>query len=677
MPLILIIIYGMAKACWIVIFFYIVIRLFTPSTYMNILDSSYGLRRKQQMLRSFNLYAAATALTLALTDGSPVHGASVLNSVAPPGVIFELLALNRDLPTAAKPKYLSPTDLVASPDSGTLYVAEQTAKQIAVINLQTGAVTKVIQLPNDVTGLVVAPDSLKLYATCSSDRWPAGMVCEVDASGGGVIRRIAAGHGACAPVISPEGGTLYVCNTFNNNVSVIDIAGGKETARIPVIRQPYSAGITPDGSMLVVANSLPLGKSTDIDAMRCKVSLIATATRTVTDTIALPIGSHSALNLTVSPDGNYAFITHLIGMFTIPAVVVEGGWINTNNCAIIDIKGRKLLNDVCLDKATMGSANPWGVACTRDASMLCIAHSGSNELSIVDLRQMIDSAKTGMDISHDLVKLYKIRQKVPVQGKGPRALAVIGNKAYTAGYFGNEVEIFDLSLVETIASGAIILGPPQPLTSERKGEYYFCDGTICHEKWESCSSCHPFARTDALNWILASENNATKNAASLLYSWWTPPTSWSGRRRDAYEQIRAGIKHVLFREPDERVAVCIDTFFMNLKPVPSPYLVKGNLSAAAERGRAIYRSPKADCYICHAGPLSTDNSFHNAGVPDPYDANRDWNTPIHIEIWRTGPYGHIGSFDKIEDMMKLSGHTRAGDLNESEFRDLLEYVLSL
>ena len=56
------------------------------------------------MLRLFNLHAAAV-LTIALT---PAHGASVLNSVAPPGVIFELLALNRDLPTAANPKYLSP-----------------------------------------------------------------------------------------------------------------------------------------------------------------------------------------------------------------------------------------------------------------------------------------------------------------------------------------------------------------------------------------------------------------------------------------------------------------------------------------------------------------------------------------------------------------------------------------
>lgn len=285
------------------------------------------------------------AIAVVFFNVSPTHGASPLNSVAPPSVIFELLALNRDLPTAAQPKYLSPTDLVASPDSSTLYVALQTAKRIDVIDLATNTITKRIALPNEVTGLAVAPDGAKLYATCSSDLWPAGMVCEVEIGSGRVTRRMAAGHSARSPVISPDGKTLYVCNLFDNDVSVIDVTAGKETARIPVIRQPYCAGITPDGSVLVVANSLPAEASTDTVNVRSRISLIETDTRKVTDTIALPRGSKSTLGIAISPDGNYAFITHLIGQFTIPTLLIEGGWVHTNNCAIIDIKGHKLLND--------------------------------------------------------------------------------------------------------------------------------------------------------------------------------------------------------------------------------------------------------------------------------------------------------------------------------------------
>jgi hypothetical protein len=54
------------------------------------------------------------------------HAQNPEQSIAPPGMLFELLALNHDLPNAARPTYLSPCDIVASPDGKTLYVAEQT-----------------------------------------------------------------------------------------------------------------------------------------------------------------------------------------------------------------------------------------------------------------------------------------------------------------------------------------------------------------------------------------------------------------------------------------------------------------------------------------------------------------------------------------------------------------------
>jgi hypothetical protein len=134
----------------------------------------------------------------------------------------------------------------------------------------------------------------------------------------------------------------------------------------------------------------------------------------------------------------------------------------------------------------------------------------------------------------------------------------------------------------------------------------------------------------------------------------------------------------LFLEPDERIAVCMDTFLMGLKPVPSPYLVKGQLTPSAVRGRAIYYDRgKVDCVICHPAPMFTDNKFHNTGIPDPWDNLRDWNSPTVIECWRTGPYGHLGSYVKLEDVLKLRTHSNAGSLSESDFKDLLEYVLSL
>jgi len=180
-----------------------------------------------------------------------------------------------------------------------------------------------------------------------------------------------------------------------------------------------------------------------------------------------------------------------------------------------------------------------------------------------------------------------------------------------------------------------------------------------------------------MNWILQGGNNTPKNAKSMLYSWWTPPTAWAGRRKNAYESTRSGIQSELFIDPNEKIAVTIDTFFMNMKPVPSPYLVKGRLSESAQRGKDIYYSNKVNCKICHPAPLFTDNLPANAGVPDPWDANTNWITPHLIEVWRTAPYDHIGSHDKLEDILKLKAHSNAGSLSADEFNDLMEFVLSL
>ncbi|MCX7727432.1 MAG: lactonase family protein, partial [Chitinispirillaceae bacterium] len=92
--------------------------------------------------------------------------------VAPPSVIFEVLALNRDLSTKKKPKYRSTSELVASPDEKYIYLCEETAKKIAIFDVENNNIVDRIRLPNNVTGCAVSKDGKTLYATCASDIWP-------------------------------------------------------------------------------------------------------------------------------------------------------------------------------------------------------------------------------------------------------------------------------------------------------------------------------------------------------------------------------------------------------------------------------------------------------------------------------------------------------------------------
>jgi cytochrome c peroxidase len=224
------------------------------------------------------------------------------------------------------------------------------------------------------------------------------------------------------------------------------------------------------------------------------------------------------------------------------------------------------------------------------------------------------------------------------------------------------------------------IGDPVPWTGERNGESNFYDAALCFQKWQSCHSCHPLTRPDALNWILGGGAIvAPKNAKNMLYAWWTPPTTWTGRRGHAQVSIVAGIELELFRQATSELAAPLDTLFMELKPMPSFKLEKGRLSAAAQRGKEIYYDQnRVDCIVCHPPPLFTDNKFWNTGVPDPFDANTQWVTPSLTECWRTGPYGHLGSYWGIREILELPGHSNASKkLTMEEIDDLVAYVESL
>jgi hypothetical protein len=520
------------------------------------------------------------------------------------------------------------------------------------------------------------------------------MVCEVAPQRGKVVRKLPGGFGCRSPVLSHDGSVLYVCNNFGGDVWAYDVASGAVVAKMDGLREPFAAAITPDDSVLAVIDHLPSERSTNFRDVASKMLLFDAKAKKLRDVIPLPAGSHSALGLAISPDGNYAFATHLIAMFTLPAIKVAGGWVHTNNCAIVDIKKRRILNDVTLDMPHRGFANPWGIACSRDGKFLCVTHAGSGALSVIDAARLVklaasrpyfpsgyDPATAERALSHDFGALLSVKDSVSVKERSPRALAIVGGNAYVAGYFGETVEIFKLGTPGAAASrpaGFIALGPPVASVCERRGEAAFCDGRFYREQWQSCGSCHPFARSDALNWILRGDFDNPRNAKSMAMSWWAPPASWTGIRSDAGKSVRAGLSSSpdpAYRDP--MAAVSIDTFLLRLKPVPSPRLIKGRLSASALRGRDVFFG-KAACGACHMRPLFSDKRLHENTFEDTWDPNSKWDTPSLIECWRSAPYGHNGSGLTVRDFLGASATCHSsGMLTEREIGDLVEFVLSL
>ena len=137
------------------------------------------------------------------------------------------------------------------------------------------------------------------------------------------------------------------------------------------------------------------------------------------------------------------------------------------------------------------------------------------------------------------------------------------------------------------------MGPEPKLTVARRGEMLFHDADLCFQHWQSCASCHPDARTDGLNWDLLNDGLGNpKNNKSMLLAHKTPPSMWEGVRPNAEDAVRSGIRSIQFSVRPEEDAVAIDEYLKLLTPVPSPHLVGGKLSASAQRGKALFFSPR-------------------------------------------------------------------------------------
>jgi cytochrome c peroxidase len=483
-----------------------------------------------------------------------------------------------------------------------------------------------------------------------------------------------------------------VCSRFGSNVEVITLGSATVAARIPVVREPGAAVLSADGKRLFVANMMPEGPATSAH-FSAEITVIDTQTNRKSGAIRLPDGGASLRGLCLSPDGHFLYATHLLSRHRLPASQIERGWIQTNAFTVVDARELRAVNTVLLDDITMGAANPWGIACTRDGSHLVIAHAGTHELSVIDRpalhrklgqaaggARVTDVSASSADVVDDMSFLSGIRQRIPLAGNGPRGLVIAGSVVYAAEYFSGSVAVLDLEQKRWEAR-SIPLGLEAPLPPARRGEMLFHDAQYCYQKWLSCSSCHPGdARPDGLNWDLMLDGvGNTKNTKSLLLVHQTPPTTWTGTRPNYHASVRAGFRTIEFASRPEEDVAAVEAWLRTLEPLPSPFLQNGSLSEAAARGKRVF--DRAGCPGCHSGSLYTGLGQHDVGTGRGKEKSVRFDTPPLIEVWRTAPYLHDGRAATLRDLFAAPGlptsHGVGSRLKPREVDDLVAFVLTL
>ncbi len=584
---------------------------------------------------------------------------------------------------------LSPVALAANHDNGTLYVAQRDARRIAIVDTGTQQLTTHVPLPLALSGLCFSSDHSLLIVTGD---YAQGKVLIIDLPKQ-QAKAIKVGHTPCAPVLSDDDSILFVCNRYHNQVVVIQVSSAKILGRIDVDREPVAATLTKDGKHLLVLNHLPHMRA-DQDYTAASISVIDTDQRKMVKRIALPNGSNQLRDIVLSPDGRYAYATHILARYTVPTSQLQRGWVNTNAMTVLDLTTLTMVNTVLLDDVDYGAANPWGITCTENGQYLAVALSGTDQLAVIDRQQLherLDRAARNQkvtdvtqgpnDVPNDLSFMTGIKKRIPLKGQGTRHVQAFGSRIFVAEYFSDSLSVVDCSSLDRARAESVSLGETGPLTQVRQGEMLFNSAHICFQQWQSCGSCHSDeGRVDALNWDLLNDGLGNpKNTKSLLLAHQTAPAMSLGVRANAEVAVRAGIRHIQFAVRPESEAQALDAYLKSLKPLPSPHLEDGALSEAAQRGKAVFE--QASCSHCHGGALATNLQSFDVGTGLRMEKDKAFDTPTLVELWRTAPYLHDGRANTVREVLTTFNpadkHGKTSDLSKQALADLEAYLLSL
>src|SRR5208282_2412946 len=133
-------------------------------------------------------------------------------------------------PSASLPKerYLSPIEMVSSPDGRLLYVVCQDSDEVRVVDVPSGKVITRVAVGRMPRGIALSPDGRQLYIT---NAW-SDTVSVIDTAPLQVVQTLPTGAEPSGVVSDADNTTLYVANRLSGDISVIDRKSGQETKRL-------------------------------------------------------------------------------------------------------------------------------------------------------------------------------------------------------------------------------------------------------------------------------------------------------------------------------------------------------------------------------------------------------------------------------------------------------------
>ncbi|HKT87061.1 MAG TPA: beta-propeller fold lactonase family protein [Candidatus Sulfotelmatobacter sp.] len=587
-------------------------------------------------------------------------------------------------------RYLSPLEMVFSPDGRMLYVVCQDSDEVRVVDVISGKPVNSIPVGHVPRGIALSPDARRLYVT---NAW-SDTVSVIDTSSLQVVQTLSTGYEPSGVISDHAGEILYVANRLSNDVSVIDLNAGKEIDRLVAGRGASYLTISPDGKFIYCTHIYPNPGAFRTEP-NSEISVIDTATHRVVERESLH-NVAGAFHVAISADGKLGVVAQLRPKNLIPLAHVEHGWAFGDSLTLFgqDVGG---VVQIPLDELDRYYALPWGIAIAPDKSKIFLTAAGSESVTVIDVPKLLRTVHSRRKpFVNDLSAAAEyVSTRIPV-GHNPRGVALSpdGKKLYVANRLDDTISVIDTTTEHVIST--LDLGGPKNIDAVRRGERLFFTADFAFQGQFGCSNCHIDATIDGLQWDLEPDgfgkdivdNRSLENLAG------TEPFKWNGGNPDMPTECGPRTEKFFFRSQsfNQQQLTDLVTFVYSLPYRPNRYrLANGDLTAAQERGKAIFERtvskdrtpiPEANqCTYCHSGPKYTNQKQIDVGTGRPTDRSPILDIPQLPNVAYSAPYLHDGSARSLEEIWTVFNpkdtHGVTNDLTKDELNDLIEYLKTL
>ena len=593
-------------------------------------------------------------------------------------------------PETNQARYLSPREMVSSPDGRWLYVMCEASDEVLVVDTHSAAVVKAVAVGRVPRGIALSPDAKTLFVANSWD----DTVSQIDISSFTVVRTLMTGVEPNSVIVDREGKTLYTANRLSDDISVIDLASGKEIKRLTAGRGASYLALSPDGTKLYCTHVYP-----KIGAHRTppesEVTVIDTQRQIVVERVPLH-NVAGVFHLATSTDGKLVVAAQLRPKNLVPLAHVEHGWVFGYSLALFgdDVNG---VVQVPLDELERYFPMPYSVAITPDNRKLYVSSSGAEAITVIDIPKMLSYVRAANGpIANDLsASANYVIARIPV-GRNPKGLVLSrdGTRLFVANRLDDSIGVIDTATDVVVSS--IDLGGKKDMTSLRRGERIFYNSRFAFQGHFSCANCHIDATFDGLQWDLEPDGFGKDivDNRSIEDLSGTEPFKWNGGNPNMATECGPRTEKYFYRSQSYNSAELADlvTYVLALPLRPNRYrLPGGELTQAQERGKTIFERtttkngtpiPQGNqCGYCHSWPKYTNNKLADVGSGKPTDRSPMVDVAHLPNIAYSAPYLHDGSAKSLEEIWTIFNphdtHGVTNDLQKDELNDLIEYLRTL